>query len=113
MLSTRQGLLALSRTLLLLRGLPSEPFLEKLAWWRVFPNLRVGADLSPSLSKMSPESHSLWFTDLPAPVPTSPRNLPQGRGPPGADHMGLGNQEGGVKGGDRTGSSMRGWRGGW
>lgn len=29
------------------------------------------------------------------------------------DHMGLGNQEGGVKGGDRTGSSMRGWRGGW
>lgn len=50
------------------------------------------ADLSPSLSQMSPERHSLWFVDT---LPLSPRNLqcipgPQDRRPPGAYHQGMG-----------------------
>lgn len=38
-------------------------------------------DLSPSLSQMSPERHSLWFADTP--IPQAPETCPKAEGPLG------------------------------
>lgn len=71
------------------------------------------ADLSPSLSQMSRERHSLWFVDAPAPQALETccaHGAPRQRASWGLSQGGWGR----GKGGNRMGSAVRGWRSaGW
>lgn len=66
----------------------------------------VEGDLSPSLSQMSPERHSLWFVDTPA---LQALETCHGHGAPKAEGL-LGPVAGAVDSGYQ-GEGVRGWRG--